>query len=84
MHVLISISYLAKEDFSQIQAKVGFLDRIQKFVEFYSKMKTTNSEALEVDKKTVLDLCAHMFHTEEIKDEDESEEDLDLCSEDRI
>jgi hypothetical protein len=82
MHVLISISYLAKENFKEIQAKVGFLNKIQKFVEIYSKINTTNNEALEIDKKTVLDLCAHMFHTEDIRGDDDSNDNLELCSED--
>lgn len=28
-------------------------------------MNTDNNEAAEIDKKTVLDLCAHMFHPKE-------------------
>ena len=82
MHVLISISYLAKENFKEIQNKTGFLNKIQKFIEIYSKINTTNNEALEIDKKTVLDLCAHMFHPEEVKGDDDSGDGLDLCSED--
>ena len=31
--------------------------KIESFVEIYSKINTTNNEALEIDKKTVLDLC---------------------------
>ncbi len=84
MHILISISYLAKDNFKEIHHKLGFISKIQKFVEVYSKISTTNNEALEIDKKTVLDLCAHMFHSEEVKDEEESNDVLDLCSEDRI
>ena len=84
MHILICISYLAKDNFKDIQNKVGFLGKIQKFVEIYSKINTTNNEALEIDKKTVLDLCAHMFHYEDVKGEDDSNDDLELCSEDRI
>jgi hypothetical protein len=76
MHILISISYLAKESFKEIQTKTGFLNKIQKFVETYSKINTTNNEALEIDKKTVLDLCAHMFHPEDIKNEEDSADDL--------
>lgn len=38
---------------------------MQKFIEIYSKLNTTNNDALEVDRKTILDLCAHMFHQDE-------------------
>lgn len=57
--------------------------KIENFVEIYSKINTTNNEALEIDRKTVLDLCAHMFHGEEVKNDD-SEDELKLCTEDRI
>ncbi len=36
MHLLISISYLSKDSFSKILEDVRFLDKIQKFVEYYS------------------------------------------------
>lgn len=62
MHILICISYLSKEKFSPILKEVKFLEKIQKFVEYYSQINTIDNEALEIDKKTVLDLCAHMFH----------------------
>lgn len=47
-----------------------FVDRISEFVEHQSvintgginKIKILENEAAEIDKKTVLDLCAHMFH----------------------
>lgn len=58
--------------------------KIQKFVEIYSRINTTNNEALEIDKKTVLDLCAHMFHTDDVKGDEDSNEALELCSEDWI
>ena len=40
---------------------------------------------MEIDKKTVLDLCAHMFHPKDTTfDNSESLEGMDLKSEDRI
>lgn len=45
-----------------------FVERISEFVEYYSVINTgkinliIENEAAEIDKKTVLDLCAHMFH----------------------
>jgi hypothetical protein len=73
MHLLIGLSYLSKDNFSRQIEECGFVDKISEFVEFYSQIKTTgtlfpqnlpnlDNEALEIDKKTVLDLCAHMFH----------------------
>ncbi len=85
MHILIAISYLSKDNFSKILEEVKFLDKISKFVEFYSQINTTDNEALEIDKKTVLDLCAHMFHPKDASlDNSESLEGMDLKSEDRI
>ena len=48
--------------------KCNFVEKISSFVEEYSQIKTESNtynldnEAAEIDKKTVLDLCAHMFH----------------------
>ena len=85
MHILISISYLSKENFSKILEEVRFVDKISQFVEYYSQINTTDNEALEIDKKTVLDLCAHMFHPKDASlDNSESMEGMDLNSEDRI
>jgi len=56
--------------------KCKFVERISEFVEDYSQINTESNnlsiifsiinfidnEAAEIDKKTVLDLCAHMFH----------------------
>ena len=39
---------------------------------------------MEIDKKTVLDLCAHMFHPDDVIKNEDSEENLNLNSEDRI
>ncbi len=58
MHILIAISYLSKDNFQEILTEVKFIDRITKFIEYYSQINTTDNEALEIDKKTVLDLCA--------------------------
>lgn len=62
---------------------MNFLDQISKFVEYYSQINTTDNEALEIDKKTVLDLCAHMFHPQDVSlDQSESMDGMDLKSED--
>jgi predicted type IV restriction endonuclease len=62
MHILICLSYLSKERFSTIIEQCQFVDKISDFVEFYSQLNITESDNSEIDKKTVLDLCAHMFH----------------------
>lgn len=52
---------------------------------YYSQINTVDNEALDIDKKTVLDLCAHMFHPKDVSvDNSESIEGIDLKSEDRI
>ena len=45
----------------------GFVEKVSEFVEYYSKLPAIasadgNTENGEIDKRTVLDLCAHMFH----------------------
>ena len=90
IHLLICLSYLSKERFSQILEECQFVDRISDFVEWYSMKNPLNNatdasveeskqtgagrmaaqqnsstQHTVVDKKTVLDLCAHMFHPKE-------------------
>ena len=62
MHLLICLSYLNKEKFSKQAEECGFADSISEFVEYYSKIQVIDNENGEIDKRTVLDLCAHMFH----------------------
>lgn len=74
MHVLICLSYLSKERFSSIIEECQFVEKISDFVEYYSQLNVTGkitpihimiyveTDNSEIDKKTVLDLCAHMFH----------------------
>ena len=61
MHILICLSYLSKDRFTAIKEECKFYDRITEFVEYYSNIRA-NNESAEIDKRTVLDLCAHMFH----------------------
>lgn len=70
-----------------------FVDRISEFVEYYSLINTggiviklsIENEAAEIDKKTVLDLCAHMFHPKDTSlDNSETLELNELKTEDRI
>ncbi len=67
MHLLICLSYLKRERFAQMTDDCLFVDRISEFVEYYSKRPALaapdgSTENGEIDKRTVLDLCAHMFH----------------------
>lgn len=63
----------------------NFVDRISEFVEYYSQINTAENEAAEIDKKTVLDLCAHMFHPKDTSlDNSETLELNELKTEDRI
>lgn len=83
MHILIAISYLSKDNFEDILKEVQFSDQIQKLIMYYSQINTVDNEALDIDKKTVLDLCAHMFHPKDASmDNSESIEGIDLKSED--
>lgn len=69
MHLLICLSYLNKERF-QVQAEAcGFEDAISEFVEYYSKIQVVENENGEIDKRTVLDLCAHMFHPKDVSND---------------
>lgn len=70
MHLLICLSYLKRDRFAAVTEDCLFVDRISDFVEFYSKRPAAaapdgSTENGEIDKRTVLDLCAHMFHPKE-------------------
>lgn len=86
MHLLICLSYLSKEEFFKVQKEnCNFVERISDFVEHYSQINTSENEAAEIDKRTVLDLCAHMFHPKDVDlDNSESIEYNELKTEDRI
>ena len=73
MHLLICLSYLSKEEYFRVQKdNCNFVEKISEFVEYYSQINTSENEAAEIDKRTVLDLCAHMFHPKDV-DLDNSE-----------
>jgi len=74
MHLLICLSYLNKERFSELaEKKCNFSDRIAQFVEKYSGKPVHDNENDEIDKRTVMDLCAHMFHPKDISGNDLSQ-----------
>ena len=74
MHVLICLSYLNKNPTikAYVESKdCRFSERISKFVEYYTKLQLNkvkddenqeDDENGDIDKRTILDLCAHMFH----------------------
>lgn len=67
MHLLICLSYLSKEEyFKEQKERCNFVERISDFVEYYSQINTSENQAAEIDKRTVLDLCAHMFHPKDV------------------
>ena len=85
MHLLICLSYLSKDNFKPICEELAFFDKISEFVEWYSKVPTTDSENGEIDRRTVLDLCAHMFHPWDVShDMSQSMEYNDMKPEDKI
>lgn len=87
MHILICLSYLSKERFSAQIDECNFVDRISDFVEYYNNLNTTESDGNpEIDRKTVLDLCAHMFHPKDVSSNDISQtmEYNELKCEERI
>ena len=92
MHILICLSYLSKDRFTAIKEDCKFYDRITEFVEYYSNIRASifyikkiDNESAEIDKRTVLDLCAHMFHPKDATiDISEAMEINDMKYEDRI
>jgi len=66
MHLLICLSYLNKEKFARVAEENQFSESISEFVEYYSKLPIVENENDEIDKRTVLDLCAHMFHPKDV------------------
>ena len=69
MHLLICLSYLNKEKFARQAEECSFQEIIAEFVEYYSKIQVIENENAEIDKRTVLDLCAHMFHPKDISND---------------
>lgn len=69
MHLLICLSYLNKEKFAAFAEQCAFADSISEFVEYYSKVPVIENENGEIDKRTVLDLCAHMFHPKDMSND---------------
>lgn len=69
MHLLICLSYLSKDQFKEICEEQNFFDKISEFVEWYSKVPHSDNENGEIDKRTVLDLCAHMFHPKDVSND---------------
>lgn len=85
MHILISLSYLSKERFSSLVEQCKFVDKIGEFVEFFSHSNVSENENDEIDKRTVLDLCAHMFQPKDVLgDSSQSMEYNDMKFEDKI
>ena len=85
MHLLICLSYLSKERFSKQIEEVGFADRISEFVEWYSKVPMSDNENGEIDKRTVFDLCAHMFHPKDVSNDlSQTMEYNDMKQDDKI
>jgi len=85
MHILICLSYLSKERFTPQIEETQFVDKISDFVEYYSQLTVAESDGSEVDKKTVLDLCAHMFHPKDLSnDVSQTMEYNELKQEERI
>lgn len=72
MHLLICLSYLNKDKFQELaESKLcNFSERIAAFVEEYSKKVVHDNENDEIDKRTVMDLCAHMFHPKDFSEGD--------------
>jgi hypothetical protein len=67
MHCLISLNYLNHESLKHIgEARCNFTEAIADFVDVYSRKQTNEKENDEIDKRTVLDLCAHMFHPKDL------------------
>ncbi len=69
MHLLICLSYLNKEKFQEAGKACRFDEVVSEFVEYYSKIPVVDDENAEIDKRTVLDLCAHMFHPKDISND---------------
>jgi hypothetical protein len=65
MHLLISLTSLCNDKFFNLLESTQFKDKISEFVEFYnSKNREQENESPE-DKKVILDMSAHLFHTRE-------------------
>ena len=84
MHILICLSYMNHgEKLNNLvnQPQCRFNTRISEFVESYSKLKCDpnigsepqlDDENFDIDKRTILDLCAHIFLPKNTEDCDNS------------
>ena len=68
---------------TESQSSLSIIPKLTQQVLFYIYL--LENEAAEIDKKTVLDLCAHMFHPKETTLENSETMELnELKTEDRI
>jgi hypothetical protein len=89
MHVLICLSYLYSSDALREYveaAPCSFSEKVSQFVEYYSKImpvdiagssgkdECPDDENFDIDKRTILDLCAHMFHPKNTNHEDSADQ----------
>lgn len=85
MHLLICLSYIVKSPLLKPfveSPECNFSERISQFVEYFSKKpinanpgELIDDENGDIDKRTILDLCAHMFHpSKEYEEEDSAEQ----------
>ena len=56
MHLLIALSYLSKENFTQQIEECQFVDRISEFVEHYSQINTSGNLTFSFQNKNIYKL----------------------------
>ncbi len=66
MHLLICLNYIYRDPFKPLLAEVSFRERVSEFAKWYDS--GLRSAASDIDRKTVLDLCAHIFHNKPRED----------------
>lgn len=89
MHILICLSYLnSSEKLKEYveSSECNFSEKVSHFVEYYSKVtqqeieghsksgELPDDENFDIDKRTILDLCAHMFHPKNTTMNDSAEQ----------
>jgi hypothetical protein len=89
-HILICLSYLSKDRFTDIKTTCQFNEKINDFIVFYKKLQISISliylgdRLREVDKKNNLDLCAYLYNPKIDKSIDKSKFEVNNLSEEVI
>ena len=65
IHILVTLTALANDKFGAQMELTNFSDTISEFVEIYSTHSSEQDNEDPENRRTILDMCAHLFHPRE-------------------